>query len=132
MVAKSASNQGGFTIIELLIALTVLIIGLTGIVQLQMSGVRASSYSRHATEASVLAEDRMEVLRTAPLAAGTTTDTTDAQGIVDPDDEGYYTRESTVTDLGSGMWDIEVKITWRERGSATDEHTVTLRTRRVQ
>lgn len=116
--------------IELLIALTVLIIGLTGIVQLQMTGIRASSYARHSTEATVLAEDKMESLRTAPLIVDTDDEIVDAQGNVDPD--ALYTRGWVIADLGSSIWDIEVTVTWLERGDANDDHTVTLRTRRVQ
>ena len=145
MLAKCASDQarprrseGGFTIIELLIALTVLIIGLTGIVQLQMSGVRASSYARHSTEASVLAEDKMEQLRTAPLVVDADSETVDASGNDDPDgdgdpvDDGFYIREWTIADLGAGVWSVEVAVTWYERGDVDDDHTVTLRTRRIQ
>jgi type IV pilus assembly protein PilV len=54
-----ARGAGGFTVIELLVALTVLAVGITGILSLQMTSLRATSYSRHATEAAVLAEDRM-------------------------------------------------------------------------
>ncbi len=118
--------------IELMIALTVLIIGLTGIVQLQMSGIRASSYARHSTEATVLAEDKMESLRTAPLIVGAYDDggPIDAQGADGP--LALYTRKWTIADLGSSVWDIKVTVTWLERGDADDDHTVTLRTRRVQ
>jgi type IV pilus assembly protein PilV len=120
-------RQGGFTILELLIALTVLIIGLTGIMALQMTSMRAAAYSRHATEASVLAEDKMEALRTAPLVAGTTVEgPMDAQGLDDA--EGLYTRTIAIVDNGV-LATIEVKVEWKERGE--EDHSITVRTQRA-
>ena len=55
--------EGGFTLIELMIALAVTIIGLMGLVSLLVADVRASAHSRHAAVASVLADDRLEEVR---------------------------------------------------------------------
>jgi type IV pilus assembly protein PilV len=133
MVRATASRlnggQKGFTIIELMIALTVLLIGIAGIVALQITSLRGTAYSRHATEATVLAEDLMEVLRTTPIATLVVpdTDTVDAQGLQDPD--GAYTRAWDI-DWNGNVGNLEVRVTWLERGS--ESHTIVLNTVRLQ
>ena len=107
LARKRRGQQGGFTIIEVLIALLVLVVGFAGILSLQLTAMRATSFSRHATEASVLAEDKMEQLRTisgfvAPLMLeGTAVDTTqDGQPAVSTvvvqkyNGKGYETAET--------------------------------------
>ena len=119
-------RQRGFTVLEVLIALTVLLIGIGGILSLQVSSLRASGYSRHAAEAVVVGEDRVELLRLVPaadLASGS--DVVNALGIPDP--EGLYTRTWTVTTSGN-LATVEVEVAWLERGA--DEHSITLRTQR--
>lgn len=124
---RTRRAEGGFTLIELLIASTVLIVGLTGIVALQVTGIRSSAFSRHATEAAVLAESRIEQLRTIPLAAGTTVESgLNPQGR--PVTGGLYTRTTVIT-TNATFADIVVTVTWNERGS--EPHQVVLQTRRT-
>jgi Tfp pilus assembly protein PilV len=126
--------------IELMVALTILLIGLMGLLATVVTSVRASSFSRHATEAAVLAEDRLEELRTQAVAAGTITETDlDEQGFTDTT-RGVYTRASVVTsrvlldgagtDLGV-FWEIQVTVSWQEPGEDT-QRTLVLTTERIQ
>jgi type IV pilus assembly protein PilV len=119
-------GQGGFTIIELMIALTILLIGITGILSMQLTALKATSYSRHATEASVLAEDLMEELRTLPLASVVDgNEPVDAQGNYDAD--GVFTRAWTVVWNGD-LATITVTVSWNEHGN--EPHAIVLRTQR--
>lgn len=120
-------GEEGFTVVEVMIAMLVLVIGLAGILSLQLTAIRATSFSRHATEASLLAEDKMEALRTVPaatLVAGT--DTVNAGGMVDA--EGLYTREWTIT-AGGATTAVTVAVTWSEQGS--EPYTITMSTLRT-
>jgi type IV pilus assembly protein PilV len=54
--------QGGFTVIEVMIAITILAIGLLGIASMQMNAIRSNSMSDNITCALALAEDKMEEL----------------------------------------------------------------------
>jgi len=128
---RSAPGQRGFTVVEVLIALLVLLVGMAGILSLQLTSVQATMFSRHATEASVLAEDKMEQLRTVPTAGllgGT--DQVDARGV--PLADGYYIRTWTIS-AGPPIA-ISVDVTWKEEGSQDplDAYTVTLQTLRGQ
>jgi Tfp pilus assembly protein PilV len=119
--------------LELLISLTVLIIGVAAIMSLQVAGMRASAFSRHAQEATVLAEDLLEALRTidpANLATGGP-ETIDERGMADVD--GFYTREWEVV-LTPDVTDdpelvlITVTVSWQEQGG--DAQSIELRTER--
>ena len=122
------SGQRGFTLIELLIALTVLLIGVTGILSMHITSMRATSYSRHATEAAVLGEDRMEQLRTVPVESIVADNTTvDAQGQVNAD--GPYTVSWQMT-WADGIGTQIVTVSWLERGS--EPHAVVMRTQRAE
>lgn len=54
--------QGGFTVIEVMIAITILAIGLLGVASMQMNAIRGNSLSDNITCALALAEDKMEEL----------------------------------------------------------------------
>jgi prepilin-type N-terminal cleavage/methylation domain-containing protein len=120
---KPDAPEGGFTIIEILIALLVLLIGMAGVLSLQLTSVEATSFSRHATEASVLAEDKMEQLRTVPLAVLTDgTDQVDARGVIDA--EGLYTRTWTID--GASPRRVEVTVSWSERGNVDPDERLSI------
>ncbi len=126
------NDQAGFSLLEILIGITVLIIGVAGLVAMQTSAMKASAYSRHSTEASVLAEDKMEQLRTVNLATlppgPPPPEQVDAQGFPDPN--GLFTRDWVITDNGA-FFDIEVSVTWFEGGDTSQEYNVTMRTQRT-
>jgi type IV pilus assembly protein PilV len=126
-------GERGFTVIEVLIALLVLLAGMAGILSLQMTSVQATGFSRHATEASILAEDKIEWLRTQPLAtlvSGSEPDPVDSRGVPDPG--ALYQRSWVVTPAANGT-NIVVNVTWVESGDTDNPpYTVTLATRRVQ
>jgi prepilin-type N-terminal cleavage/methylation domain-containing protein len=121
-------NQRGFTLIELMIALTVLLIGVSGILSLQLVSFQSTAYSRHATEAAVLGEDKMEQLRTVPvstLAPGS--EQVNALGI--PDTNGLYNRSWTISWNGN-VGTLIVTVTWNEEG--LQPYTTTYRTQLMQ
>ncbi|HUH03756.1 MAG TPA: prepilin-type N-terminal cleavage/methylation domain-containing protein [Kofleriaceae bacterium] len=125
---RDRGEQGGFTLIELMIALTVMLIGVSGILSIQLVSARASSYSRHATEAAILAEDGMELLRTVPvetLVSGS--QTVNASGAVDA--TGMYTRSWTISWIDN-IGTLIVTVSWLEQGA--DQYQITYRTQRVR
>jgi prepilin-type N-terminal cleavage/methylation domain-containing protein len=124
--AAGAAGERGFTMIEMMIAMTVLLAGIAGILSLQLSGYRATAYSRHATEASILGEGKMEWLLVNPIANLTSgTDRVDARGVLD--EEGLYAREWSVAADGDGMA-LDVTVSWLEQGG--ESHSITMSSRR--
>ena len=111
------TGERGFTLIEVLIALLILMVGMAGILSLQLTSMKATSFSRHATEASSLAEDKVEDLRTVPLSSARFadgTDKVDSRGVADA--EGLFTRTWTIAP-GIETTIVNVSVSWTERGN---------------
>lgn len=121
----TASNrQRGFSMIEVMIAMAILGIGMAGIIGMQRVAASSSGYSRRATEAAILAEDKLELLRTVVLVDSDDDDKVDANG--QPNDDGPFTRAWSFETVGT-QTTITVTVTWNE---ADGDHTVTMRTSR--
>lgn len=117
----------GFTIIEVLVAMALMAIGMIGIVALMRGATSASGYSRRATEAAVLAEDKLEDLRTAPITLAVDgNDRVDASGVANVD--GPFDRTWALVPDGAGLTTITVDVTWSEADGA---HTIVFRTVRT-
>ncbi len=143
-MAGRPTGERGFTVIEVLIALLVLLLGMAGILSLQLTSVEATAFSRHATEASILGEDKMEWLRTqqvAPLVAlcpdtdplpppPDCTEQVDALGQLDP--EGLYTRTWKVVPAALvPTVNVTIGVSWLEQGRVDEPYTVALSTQRA-
>jgi len=63
-------NNKGFSLLEILIALIILAIGLLAIAAMQITSIRGNFFSDNMTQASVLAQDRLEGLRSLPFVNG--------------------------------------------------------------
>lgn len=59
---KQSTNQQGFTLIEILIAITVFSIGILAVAAMQVSSIKGNSSASGLTEAVTLAQDKMEEL----------------------------------------------------------------------
>ncbi len=108
--------------IEVMIAILLTAIAVIGITALYTVETRSSGFSRHSTEASVLAEDKMEFLRTqiAPVS-GSEAGLNEQGGV-----SGMFSRTWTVTPNPSWI-DYSVTVSWSEDGNAKQ---VVLRSKR--
>ena len=59
---KVCDNQSGFTLLEVLIAISILTVGLLGVAQMQIMGIQGNYFSGNTTAALSLAEEKMEDL----------------------------------------------------------------------
>ena len=144
------NTQTGFTVIEVMIALTVLLIGIVGILTMAVSITRESSFSRHTVEASTLGEDKMEELMALPTAvidpegdgeaaAGTHveqinifgevsgTGTCDNPNPCDP--PAIFTRDWGLVWETTSFGTVTVTVTWQERGQSYTLSFASQRTR---
>jgi len=118
-------NKKGFTLIEVLVGLIILAIGLLAIAGMQITSVRGNFFSSNITQASILAQNRLEELRNLePTHADLSLGTHD-EGVV----QGIFSRQYTV-DLvpGTTMLSIVVTVRWRENS----DHSVSFSTIRAQ
>jgi len=122
MAAHRVNSQQGFTLIEVMIAILLSAIAVVGLVGIYSVQTRGSSVSRHTTEAAVLAEDRMETLRTQTVPATGSESGLDAIGAAG----GIYNRAWTVA-IGTVDITYSVTVSWNEDGITRN---VTLRSKR--
>jgi len=128
-MAEDAVNRraaAGFTLIEVMIAMTLTALAIMGIIALYITETKASGFSRHTTEAAVLAQDKVEKLRTqgTAVAISATTETLiNERGLPG----GIYNRTYSETLTTVDYADIVVTVTWNDDGNP---HAVTVRARR--
>lgn len=115
-----------------MIGLTILIIGIAGILSMQVTQLHATSYTRHAGEAAILGERKLEQLRTQPVDPVCTsiapcTETQDARGSTSAADEPF-----TLSWYFTGTRPVAITVTssWVEREK--DTHTLTFNSKRYE
>ena len=119
-------DKKGFTLIEVLIGLVILAFGLLAIAGMQITSIRGNFFSSNMTQASILAQDRLEVLRNlnwsdAPLSVGTHNEGTISGTI--------FARQYTVSLVpGTTMLNITVTVNWRD----SFDHSISFATMRAQ
>jgi prepilin-type N-terminal cleavage/methylation domain-containing protein len=119
------ARERGFTLIEVLVAIIVLSLAMAGMVALSANGTQATAYTRHAGEASMVGQDKLERLRVSPAATlANGTDTVDAHEVAAAG--APYTRTWTVSWSGT-VATLVVQVTWTDAGTT---HTITYRTMR--
>lgn len=117
-LAGSRGRQRGFTLVEVLISILLCVVAVVGIMGLYRVQTKSSSFSRHTTEATTLAEDRLEQLRTMQGSAATGSDL----GIDDQGNAGgIYNRYWTIVpQLPFVVGTVRVDVTWNEEGNTED------------
>lgn len=126
MAANSVNRERGFTLVEVLVSLVIMAVAVMGIMGLYKSQTGASAFSRHTTEAAVLAEDKIEKLRTlgtAAAQAGSDATAVDPQGVAG----GIFTRSWSEVLQTADYADITVTVTWTDDGVP---HSMTMYGRR--
>ena len=100
-------NQG-FTIVEVLIALSMLTIGLLGVAGLTLMIIYGNSFSRTLTTATALAQDKLEELRDTPYENIEDGKKTLVERNI------TYTRvwQVTADQPATGMKTVEVTVSW--------------------
>ena len=112
---KMLGNEG-FTLLEVLIAVVILALGLLAVAQIQVIAIRSNAQSRDVTEATAMATDHLEYLKTLPFGhadlGDLNTDNNDDLTGHDPDDAdqvdddyGFNPDDTPVGKYGR-MWNV--------------------------
>ena len=111
MTVSGMHNQKGFTLVEIMVAISILAIALLGLVSVTVMVIKSNTFSKSMTTATTLANDKMEQLKKtsyASLASGTDTDSIHLYENMDGD-----TRFSC-----PGMKTVVVTVQWNWQGVA--------------
>jgi prepilin-type N-terminal cleavage/methylation domain-containing protein len=129
MNRKRASS--GFTLVEIMIALSLLGIGLLSLAVMQVTAMQYAARGRHLTKAAAIAEQRMERLMhqtwddIAPT--GWTAPATVNEVVQGPTDktEQAYEESWRITDVDAGRTrSIDVRVTWTEPNRPTRQYAI--------
>lgn len=131
------NKTGGFTLLEVMIALVILSVGLLGLAALQLVAIKGNSFSSEMTYATMLAQQHAEILKNLPFtdanlaAAGEGNPHTaigSSKGI-------QYAVRWTVADNtpGTDMKTVNLTVQWTSlrQGTSSEAGTVTARLRTI-
>ena len=102
-------NKKGFTLIEVLIGLTILAVGLLVIAGMQMTSIKGGSFSHHVSQATILAQDKIEELKNLPYSMLT------SQDYATVPDTVFSRKYDVVEDPGNSIKTITVTVKWRDQ-----------------
>lgn len=131
---KVVTNQKGFTLLELLIALVILAVGLLGLAGLHIAAIKGNVNGFKLSTASAIAQERIEELKaldpsSAALSAGNHANdgSVTVQGVT-------YNRNYTIQDNTpvTGTSTILFTISWVKPGTGIVAHSSRLFTRIVK
>jgi type IV pilus assembly protein PilV len=127
-VSRIASNQDGFTLIEVFIAIVLLTVGLLGTAALTTGVVRGNLGSRNMTTATAIAQTCFEENRRVGYTnAGTALGGTNScqTGSVVVNTGGVaFTRQLTIDSTVSNIKTLTVTVTWAEGASGSKSLTL--------
>lgn len=105
-------DSKGFTLIEVLLSLTIFAIGFLAIGTLVIATTKNTTTGNMMTQASMLAREKIEFLKTLPLddMADECLDSMEPEVF-----EGVYNRRCEVTSTTSTMNTLKVTVTWTKR-----------------
>ena len=136
--APGAGRRSGFTIVEVMMASVILVVGFIGMISAITVGSEMLATSRRANLANQIMQHEFEKLRlknwseiSAPLAAITATNYT----ALTPDDTQFdaaitasgvsFNLARTVTSLTTNLYEVSLTVTWTKSGTTTAAATPT-------
>lgn len=121
-------REKGFSLIELLIAMSVMALGMLAAASMQYSAVRNNTTGNTATQATMLAKAQLEMLKnqnidSAILAVGDYFDPSPIDSYGNPG--GIYNRSWRIDQLGTSARRVRVTVQWTKFG---DSRQIVVRT----
>ncbi len=116
-IKKKLPGEGGFTLIEVLIAITILTIGLMAVAGMQVSAIHGNKMGNDVSTAIFLAQDKLEELKSSvditsvPTSGG--------------DQDGIFNRTWQIAPSGTNSRSVTVTVSWITKGNT---HNVALNT----
>lgn len=114
MKLKCLTGQGGFTILEVLVAMVILGMSLLLLLNMAMVALDGNDWSNNTTVATQLLQEKLEQLRSQTVKLESGYDSPDS-----------LQRVWTVTDAGNRLKKVEVVVTWTDIRNNTVSNSMT-------
>lgn len=104
-------GEKGFTLLEVMISLVILAVGILGVVGMFVSAIGGNSQGRNMTEASNLAQSRLDYeMNATPYTNMTTGSEVNGKYNIS------WRKTQPVAAIGSGLKQVTVTVTWNTKG----------------
>lgn len=123
------SNDSGFTLLEVLVAMVIMVVGLLGLLQAVNVSMEHNLRNMARDEASRIADERMNSLLARPFDKISSTYSPEfvpsrIRGV-----SKNYTVEKKSTEVGGSSLQLEVLVSWAYKGTTQQQELVSLKTR---
>jgi prepilin-type N-terminal cleavage/methylation domain-containing protein len=118
-------NEVGFSLIEVLISLTILSVGLLAVAGMQITSIKGNFSSGNVTNATVLAQSKLEDLKSLSYTDSNITSGQHSEGAISG---SIFSMFYDVADITSTMKAITVTVRWKDMG----DHSISLSTIRAK
>ncbi|MEA3437533.1 MAG: prepilin-type N-terminal cleavage/methylation domain-containing protein [Thermodesulfobacteriota bacterium] len=107
------TGEGGFTLLEVIVAISILTFGLLAVASMQLTAIRGNYNASNITGGTTVAQDRLELFLLQPY------NTVD-EGALPQEIRDGYTIDGTVSRLDASNANngqiITVTVTWQDKG----------------
>lgn len=117
-------REKGFTLTEVLVGLVILAVGVLAIAGLQIASIRGTSFSNDLRQASVLAQNRLEFLKSLSLASAPELSGGDHVDVT----SGIFQGKYTATNNGT-FATIQYTVQWMEKNTTHSISFSTIKSR---
>jgi prepilin-type N-terminal cleavage/methylation domain-containing protein len=125
-LAKGLARENGFTLTEVLVGLVILAVGVLAIVGLQIASIRGTFFSNNLRQASVLAQNRLEFLKSLSFAGAPELTAGDHPDVT----SGIFQGEYSVQTNGTGAFaTIRYTVRWVEKNVSHNISFSTIKSR---
>ena len=121
---KNQTHESGFTLLEILIAISFLTVGLLAVASMQIMAIKGNSFAGDVTEATTLAEDRIEWLMTLDYNDGNLDDT-NGDGTAGLSNATAATADQSIT--YTNVSGLVYTIYWNNARNSPAQDTTTIR-----
>lgn len=113
---RPSAGQGGFTLLEVIVAICILTVGLLGLASMQSSAIRGNHLGYRVTEATTLAQDRIEWLMMQDYDSAVLNEATDEPDPIGDAPSGYQITYDVADHAGVNAKLITVTVRMSEGG----------------